>query len=104
MKEYSLSLDVISAESSLQELTARLGATPSESSHDLGSPRARQGFWKETVWRLESDAPTSSSLEGHFQSLLAKIQPTGVLEASRRLENAKTLFNVAVFFSSPMCT
>jgi hypothetical protein len=36
--------------------------------------------------------------------LLAKIQPTGVLEASRRLENAKTLFNVAVFFSSPMCT
>jgi hypothetical protein len=104
MKEYSLSLDIISTESSLQDLTAQLGATPSESSHDLGSPRAGQGFWKETVWRLESGAPASSSLEDYCQSLLEKAQASGALEASRNLRNAKILLNLGVFFDSPMCT
>lgn len=104
MKEYSLSLDVISAEASLQDLTSQLGASPSESSHELGSPRARRDSWAETVWRLESEAPASASLEDHCQSLLAKVQSTGVLEASRRIENSRTLLNVAVFFSGPMCT
>jgi hypothetical protein len=104
MKEYSLSLDVISAEASLQGLTSELGATPSGSSHDLGSPRVRQDLWKETVWRLESEAPASASLEDHCQSLLAKAQASGALEASRGLRNAKTLLNLGVFFDGPMCT
>jgi hypothetical protein len=104
VKEYSLSLDVISAEASLQDLTSQLGATPSESSHDLGSPRGRQGFWKETVWRLESEAPASASLEDHCQSLLAKALASGALEASRGLRNAKVLLNLGVFFDNPMCT
>lgn len=102
MKEYSLSLDVISAESSLQDLTSQLGAMPSESSHDLGSPPARQGLWKETVWRLESEAPASASLEDHCKSLFAKVQASGALEASRGLRSAKILLNLGVFFDGPM--
>lgn len=49
MKEYSVSLDIVSANLTLEDLTAQIGAEPSEGSHEIGSPRARRGFWRETV-------------------------------------------------------
>ena len=104
MKEYSVSLDDISADSSLADLTAQLGVEPSDASHDRGSPRARKSVWEETVWRLESDAPASASLEVHCQSLLAKAQAAGVLESIRRLQKAEALINIAAFFDTAMCT
>lgn len=104
MKEFSISLDIISADSSLKDLTAQLGVEPSEASHDRGSPRARKSVWEETVWRLESDVPASASLEAHCQSLLAKAQATGVLESICCLQKAEALINIAAFFDTAMCT
>jgi len=104
MQEFSVSLDIISTDSSLKDLTAQLGLEPSEASHDRGSPRARKSFWEETVWRLESDASASASLEVHCQDLLAKARAAGVLESIRRLQKAEALINIAAFFDTAMCT
>jgi hypothetical protein len=104
MKNFSVSLDVVSTELRLGDLTAQLGAEPSEDSHDLGSPRGRGTSWPETVWRLDSDAPESAPLEVHCQSLLDKARAAGVLDSLRHLRNAAAHINVAVFFDTAYCS
>jgi len=104
MKEYNVFLDVVSPELRLKDLTARIGMEPSDSAHDLGSPRTLKGVWTETVWRLESDAPESASLEDHCRNLLTQARSGGVLETIRHLQGIRAFINIAAFFGTAMCT
>ena len=105
MKEYSVFLDVVSTELRLQDLTERIGMKPSDSAHDLGSPRIlRGGVWTETVWRLESDAPETAPLEDHCRNVLTQARSGGVLEAIHHLQGIRALINIAAFFDTAMCT
>jgi len=103
MKDFSAFLDVVSTELSLKDLTVQLGMEPSEGSHDLGSPRGRNGSWTVTIWRLDSGATESASLDAHCQSLLAKARAGNVLESIRRLK-VEAFINIAAFFDTVACT
>jgi hypothetical protein len=103
MKVYSAFLDVISAELSLKDLTEQFGMEPSQNSHDLGSPRGRKGSWKVTIWRLESEASESASLDAHCKNLLAKAQRGKVLESILHLQVDASI-NIAAFFDTATCS
>lgn len=104
MRSFSVSLDVLSADLTLEELTAKLGLKPSPDAHGLGSPRGRGATWQVTVWRLSSEEPESASLEEHCGSVLARAGSAGVLQAASALENVQAVLNVGVFFYTASCT
>lgn len=104
MRSFSVSLDVLSSDLRLEELTAKLGLKPSPDAHDLGSPRGRDATWPVTVWRLSSEEPESAPLEQHCESVLTRARSAGLLEAVSTLENVEVVLNVAVFFDTASCT
>jgi hypothetical protein len=67
---------VFSPSLSLSELSQRLGRPHSSGSHSKGDARMRDEaeneHWKETIWRLDSDAAETDSIEEHFERLEAQ--------------------------------
>jgi hypothetical protein len=104
MKEFSVSLDVVSSAMSLKDVATQLGSEPSGDSHDLGSPRGRRDFWSVTIWRLNSDASQSAPLELHCDRLLFKARAAGVLAKIGTLKNATAVINIVAFFDTLCCT
>ena len=102
MKKTSVSLLVTSPSMSLAELTSKLGRTHSSGSYDKGeaSAGAKLGKppWPVTVWRFDSDAQSSASLQLHLERLeiqfpaaeLKRILPAG----------CEVSVDIAVFFDT----
>ena len=100
MLKTAVSLLVTSPTLSLAELTARLGRVPAAESHDKGDAHAVSGKlpWPITVWRFDSDAPESASVQDHLERLERRFPPA---DLQRTLPSGCTLsVDVALFFES----
>lgn len=105
MKETRVSLLVTTALLSLADISARLGLLHSSGSHERGGRRlgGREPFDR-SIWRLDSSASSSASVEQHCESLAALL-PTRIFEESEILPgDAKVYLDISVYFSDASCT
>lgn len=105
MKETRVSLLITTALLGLADISARLGYAHSPGSHERGMRRlgGKEPFDR-SIWRLDSSASSSASLEEHCQSIAALL-PARVFEQSDSLpEDAKVYLDISVFFSDASCT
>ena len=100
-----MSLLITTALLSLADLSARLGYAHSPGSQESGLYRlgGKEPFDR-SIWRLDSSASPSASLEEHCQSIAALLPPrvfdhTGILP-----EDTKVYLDISVFFSDASCT
>jgi hypothetical protein len=103
MASFAVSIDVITQDISLREVTAALGIEPSSSSHEKGEIRSKSELWRETIWRLESGVESSSPLIEHLHALSDKLSLAGL--AALRIESRRlsVCLNVAAFFDTANC-
>jgi len=105
MKETRVSLLITTALLSLADISARLGYAHSSGSHERGKHRlGNKEPFDRSIWRLDSAASPSASLEEHCQSIAALL-PARVFEHSGTLpEDVKVYLDISVFFSDASCT
>ncbi len=91
-------LDFMSADLTLAELSAMLGLEPGPSSHDKGTPKYR-GFWKFTIFRIEIQGMDGASLDVQLDSLFSKLEHLG---SANRLKfdtnDVRLILNIAKYF------
>jgi hypothetical protein len=102
MKKTSISLLVSSPSMSLDELSARLGRSYSKGSHSKGEVHAgaRLGSapWPYTIWRMDSGAVETASVEVHLERLEGQFPP----EELKRVvpDDCGILIDIAIFFDT----
>ena len=102
MKTFLVSLVISSSTSSLPELSLRLGRLHSSGSHSKGDVRlgdkTENQPWKETIWRLESDAAETASIEEHFERLEARFPAKDL--RSVLPPDSEVVIDIVVFFDT----
>lgn len=96
MKQFLVSLDVVSSTLTLEELTAAIGASPGSASHSVGSARPGGRTRRYSVWRLPSEAGEGASLAEHCQWLRGRAGGLGLLDRPSLPEGADGLLKIAV--------
>src|SRR5436305_8499663 len=100
VKELLVSFDIVSRSAGLGDLASALGATPGPGSRERGAPGPR-GPREATVFRLESGAPRTATLEEHLETLFADLARLdvrlGALPAGTEL-----VLSLGVLFDGPM--
>jgi hypothetical protein len=98
VKKFAVSLVVTSTSLMLDELSGLLDHPPSGGSHNKGAPDTRGTSWDETLWRLESAAGDSLTLDQHFENLEIQFPPKELV--SRLPSNCKASIDVVVLFDT----
>ena len=96
MKEYDVSLDILSGSKSLAELADELRIEPSDGSHDRGEARLRERKWETTRLRIDSGVAEREPIEAHLASLIA------IMPDLSTLTDVELVLTIAVFFDYPM--
>jgi len=99
MKKVSVSLLVISASLSLDELSSRFGRAYSSGSHSRSDVRTGGSErWPRTIWRFDSGADQGAPIDKHLESLAVQFPPA---ELARMLPpESEVLVDDAVFFDT----
>ena len=88
MKEFAVSLDIVSDVLPLEELSRILEHPPDPGSHSHGDHRsAHLGEFRETIWSLYSKAPATAPLEEHLRSIRSRFPPERLLALTRSKTN-----------------
>lgn len=103
MKTFAVSLDIVTISETLAELSGRLRMRPSPTSHDRGSRRAK-GVWEETVWRLESSAGETASLDEHCRWIFDRFPIATLRRPAILPSDAQVCLNIAIFFDTAMAS
>jgi hypothetical protein len=102
MKKVSVSLLMTSASMSLGELSSRLGRLPSLGSNSKGDThsgaRAGKDPWSETIWRFDSDADETASIEDHLERLEIQFPAAELKQALP--PDCNVWVDIALFFDS----
>lgn len=104
MKEYMVSLDLVSHALDLSEIAARVGAAPGLDSHSRGEKRFRGEKWTASVWRLSSKAGEAASLDLHLKDLRTRAEDLDLLNPERVPIDISKILNIATVFDSAYCT
>src|SRR5580658_2540832 len=98
MNKTSVSLLVTSLSMSLDELSSKLGRTPSSGSHSKGDARPVKASWSETIWCFDSDAQESMPVQHHMERLALQFPAA---ELKRVLPpGCDVLVDIALFFDT----
>jgi hypothetical protein len=102
MKKVSVALLVISSSLTLDELSLLFGRSPSSGSQNKGDIRraaeAGKELWPHTIWRFDSDAPESASVQDQLERLQIQFP---ALELKRSLPgDCEVMVDVALFFET----
>ncbi len=104
MREMHVSLLVTTTLLDLSELSKQLGCEPSPGSHDKGASRVGRQPFHQTIWRLDSSAPSSASLMKHCESISSRLPAEEFCRPGRLPQDAKIYLDIAIFFNDANCT
>lgn len=101
MKEFAVSLDVVSEVQTLTELSSALRHPAGWGSHSQGDRRvARPPVFDDTLWSLCSQAPATAPLQEHLGSIKSQFPPERLWELSEgdRSSIKEVFIDIGVFF------
>lgn len=104
MKQFLVSVDVLSSTLTFDELSAAIGSSPGSASHSVGNLGPRGRVRQDTVWRLPSEAGEGASLAEHCRWLRERAGRIGLLDGSSLPDGVRGLLNVAVVADLFTCT
>lgn len=103
MAEFDVSLDLVTRELSVSELSRVTRVKGAASSHNRGDRRLK-GVWDETVLRVESGLKSTMPLDKHLKSLFAKMESSRLRGNPGLPKDLRLYLSIGVFFSTPMCS
>ena len=96
MKEFTVSLDIVSPSLTLAEISAKLGRSHSEDSHNKGDVRAMGRRFAKTIWRLGSKAQPNATMTEHLTNIVSQLSPTEFRRTVRPDDPVTVCVNVGV--------
>lgn len=101
MKTLAVSIDLLTKEMDLSEISRILGVPSSNSSHNKGDRRPIDRVWEMAVWRYESGLEETRPLDEHVEHLLRTVVPAIIREGANLPADRTVLLNIGVFFRTP---
>jgi Domain of unknown function (DUF4279) len=103
-RKHIVSIACVTPSASLDQLSKTIGAEPSSSSHDRGTPRPAGDVWDVTVWKFESSLPSTASLEEHVDDVFKRLSLASIKRAVQLIGDMKVYLDVAVITDMAACS
>lgn len=68
-KDCLISIDVITRQASLDDMTKLFGVSPANSSHSKGGMRSPKRKWMDTLWRFDTGLGEGAPLADHWMEI-----------------------------------
>jgi len=75
--DYDVCLVIETAAMTLDDLTKRIGVSPTDASHNAGDPHLirTRGVWKTTAWQFCSGCAQTTAVEDQFEAIARNLSP-----------------------------
>lgn len=99
-----VSVDVVTREAGVAEISGILGIPGSPSSHNKGDKRGFKGdVWNVTTWKLESGLEGGRPLREHVDQLLPRVLPAITRERATLPNDCRVWLSIGAIFHTATC-
>ncbi len=104
MRSFFVSLDLLSRQGALSDLTAAMGCPGGTASHDRNTPHPSGRSWERSLWRLDSTLPESAPLEDRIQALISRSRSLPLKDNPALPADLEKVLNIGVCFNGAETT
>jgi hypothetical protein len=105
MTEFMVSVEIVTREADVAEISRVLGIPGSPSSHNRGDRRGFKGdVWDGAVWKIESGLEGKRSVSDHVSGLLPRVIPALIRERAQLPKDCSVYLNVGAIFHTLTCS